>query len=493
MTADAEVRSQNRLASALATGSDVRTLRSLVIVAGFGSAALFIVLGLGYQLQMYGDGSLFSYAVAAENAWAFHWHNISGRVFTFLFTLLPAETYVELTKDPQGGIVLYGLLFFAAPLVGLLATFAVDRSKGRIIFYYACLSTACLCPLVFGFPTEMWIAHALFWPTLALCHYGRGGTAGAVLIFLMLLALVLTHEAALVLALTILATLALRGWRDARFRRAAGAFLASIAIWALVKLALPPDDYFAGVFMRSALAFFDIAMFESNVLLLLIAALVAYGIALAVFLRNKRQQAQIYTAVLVALALAVYWVWFDRALHADHRYYLRTVILLMTPVLGVVAAAHSLWADGELNLPLLARLDPAWTGAIIKAAAPAFLLVLLVHAVETAKFVNAWSAYKAAVRALATGTTSDPRLGDPRFVSADRIGPTLNRLSWNSTTLYLSVLLAPGFAPSRLVIDPSGNYFWLTCRTATANEEADRAIPLETRQLLRVHACQHRQ
>jgi hypothetical protein len=340
----------------------------------------------------------------------------------------------------------------------------------------------------------MWMAHALFWPTLAFCHYGRGGIAGTVVIFLMLLALVLTHEAALVLALAILATLALRGWRDARFRRAAGAFLGSIAIWALVKLEIPPDEYYAGVFMRSALAFFDIEMFESNVFLLLIGALLGYAVALVILLRLTPQRAHIYAATLVALALAVYWMWFDHALHADHRYYLRTVVLLVTPVLGAAAAVQALWADGELKLVLLSRLGATEAvGRIIRAAAPALALVLLVHAVETAKFVEAWSAYKAAVRALATGTASDPQLGDPRFVSADRIGATLNRLSWNSTTLYLSVLLAPGFAPSRLVIDPMGNYFWLTCRTATANEEADRAVPVETRRLLRVFACQHRQ
>jgi hypothetical protein len=283
-------------------------------------------------------------------------------------------------------------------------------------------------------------------------------------------------------------------------------------------------------------------MFESNVLLLLIGALVGYGIALVVLLRLAPERAHIYAATLVALALAVYWMWFDHALHADHRYYLRTVLLLVTPVLGAVAAVHALWADGELapimasyfvkaepphpnplpsgerehtalaaavctnlddpirgkkalKLPLWSRLgeNHAAAGNMIRAAAPALALVLLVHAVETAKFVQAWSSYKAAVRALATGTASDPELGDPRFVSADRIGATLNRLSWNSTTLYLSVLLAPGFAPSRLVIDPMGNYFWLTCRTATANEEADRAVPVETRRLLRIHACQHRQ
>jgi hypothetical protein len=120
------------------------------------------------------------------------------------------------------------------------------------------------------------------------------------------------------------------------------------------------------------------------------------------------------------------------------------------------------------------------------------VLVMLVHAVETAKFVTAWTNYKTAVRALATGAASDPALGDANFVSSDRIGAELNRLSWPSTTHFLSVLVAPKFAPARLVVDPEANYFWLTCATAAANQEADRAIPVESRRLVRVHACLYR-
>jgi len=169
------------------------------------------------------------------------------------------------------------------------------------------------------------------------------------------------------------------------------------------------------------------------------------------------------------------------------------VIFIATPVFAALAAMHALWADGELKIPFAPLLPAALGGgAASRAAAGALVLVTLVHAVETAKFVDVWSAYKGAVRALATGTASDPALGDPHFVSADRIGPSLNRLSWNSTTFYLSALLAPGFAPARLVIDPSGNYFWLACETAKANEEAERPVPVETRHLVRVHACLHR-
>jgi hypothetical protein len=476
-----------------AVRSDARSLRGLIVAAGITWAVLFIAVGLHYELQMYGDGSMFSYSVAAENAWAFHWHNISGRVFTFLFTLLPAETYVELTKDPRGGIFLYGLLFFIAPLLSLAATFLADGSKGRIIFVYACLSTACVCPLVFGFPTEMWMAHSLFWPTLALCHYGRSSIAGVALLFAMLLALVLTHEAALLLALTIVATLVPRGRRDGAFLRALVAVVAAIAIWVSVKLAIRPDDYFGGMFMRAALGFFDVTILDSNVLLLLIGALAAYAVAFFVFSRLASQQAHVYAAGLITLALAVYWLWFDHELHADNRYYMRTVVLGATMVLGVVAAVQALWAEGELKLPFVARGVSVFSrNTALGAAAGAVILVMLVHAVETAKFVQAWSHYKNAILALATGTASDPALGDARFVSADRIGAKLNRLSWNSTTLYLSVLLAPGFHPSRLVIDPAGNYFWLTCSIATANEQADRPVPVEARHLVRVHACQHR-
>src|SRR5712691_238013 len=134
----------------VAVRSDGDELRALVVAAGLCWSLLFVMIGLRYQLQMYGDGSIFSYSVAVQDAWAFHWHNISGRLFVFLSSHLPAETYVALTGDAHGGIVLHGFLFFVAPLLGLLATFAADRSAGRTIFGYACASTACLCPLVFG-------------------------------------------------------------------------------------------------------------------------------------------------------------------------------------------------------------------------------------------------------------------------------------------------------------------------------------------------------
>ena len=475
--------------------ADLALLRTIVIVAGLGWSVLFVVIGLRYELQFYADGSLFSYSIAVQDGWAFHWHDIPDRLFVYLFSYVPAQTYIALTSDARGGTVVYGLLFFSAQLAGLAATFAADGSKRRILFCTACASTASLCPLVFGFPTEMWMAHALFWPALALCHYARAGIAAIAWVFAALLALVLTHEGAVILAVAILSTVLLRGVRDAAFVRAAGGFVAAMAIWGLVKAAFPPDAYVGAAMARIARHFFDADILTSHLMLLLAGTLAAYALVLLALRRPSPAHAHLLAAAIVAVGLAAYWLWFDRALHADGRYYMRTVLLIATLAFGMPAALRALAADGRLALPL--PLLPRPTGALahgatVRAGIGALALVTLVHAVETAKFVAAWTRYEAAVRALAMGAASDPALGDARFVSSQRIGADLNRLAWFSTTHFLSVLLAPGLAPARLVIDPQANYFALSCATARANEEAERAVPVASRRLVRVYACLHR-
>jgi hypothetical protein len=469
-------------------------LRAFAIAAGIGSAVLFIVVGLAFQLQLYGDGALFSYSVAAQDAWAFHWHDISGRIAVYILTLAPAEIFVALTGSPAVGIAVYGLLFFASPLLGLIATFAADRSHGRIIFAYACFSTAALCPLVFGFPTEMWLAHSIFWPVFAVSHYARPGAGGIVVVFALLLTLILTHEGAIILATTVVATLLLRGRRDAAFLRAAGALALALAILAAVKLTLPPSAYFEGVLTRAAFGFFDLATLNNAVIFLLVGAFAIYGVVYLVLARFAPEKAHIYAATIVVLALMFYWAWLDHSIHAANRYYMRTALVVTTPMFGVLASLYALRAEGQLTrlAPALARaMDCFASGVVTRAIAGAFMIVMLVHAVETAKFAIAWTQYKSAVAALANGTASDPALGDPRFVSSERIGRDLNRLSWNSTTQYLSVIVA-NIAPSRLVVDPSDNYFWLTCKAATANKSAERSIPSQTRDLVRAQACLHR-
>src|SRR6266404_2472606 len=288
------------------SGSDV--LRALVIGSGVGWSVAFAAVALSYELQLYADGAMFSYAVAAGDVWAFHWHNISGRLSVFLLTLWPAEIYVGLGGNPAAGIVVYGLLFHLAPLAGLIGTFAADRSRGRVIFVYACASTALLCPLVFGFPTEMWLAHALFWPALAVSHFAKRTVVGTALVFLAMLALAFSHEGALALAFAIVATLAPRGWRDASFLRTAAALTVVLIAAAAAKILLPPDEYYAGVLLRAALHFFDLSIFQVPIVLLLFATLAGYGVVFLALSRPAPDLAYLYAALIVISALIFYWL-----------------------------------------------------------------------------------------------------------------------------------------------------------------------------------------
>ena len=385
------------------------------------------------------------------------------------------------------------MLFYVAPLAGLLGTFVADRSCGRVILVYACCSTALLCPLIFGFPTEMWLAHALFWPTLAVCHYTKPTAAGAALVFVMMSTLAFTHEGALVLLVSIVATLALRGLRDAVFLRAAVVLVVVLAMSAAVKLLLPPDDYYADVFVRAAVHFFDPSIFEVGVVIVMLSVLAGYGVLLLLFGRLSPGGAHLHAAAVVLIALAIYWLRFDNSIHASSRYYLRTALVLLTPMFGALAALRALSREGRLPLPVqgLARAMSRPADGASRPLATLFMILTLVHVVETAKFVAGWRHYAAEVAALATGQDSDPALGDPRFVSSQRMASRLSQLSWFSTTPYLSVIVA-NFMPNRLVIDPTGNYFWLSCATATANEKAARATPREGRDLIRIYSCLHR-
>ena len=469
-------------------------LRNLAVATGLGWSLVFVVVALVYELQLYADGAIFSYAVAVQDVWAFHWHNIADRASVLFLSLWPAETLVGLTGSPAAGIITYGFLFYVAPLTGLLGTLAADHSRGRIFFAYACASTALLCPLIFGFPTEMWMAHAVFWPALALAHHARRGILGALILSVTMTTLTLSHAGGGVFAIVIVATLALHGFRHPLFLRGAAMLFVAMALWAIVKVVYLPDDYFADVLVRAGMHFFDLAIFQVNLVILLLVVVASYALLFLALSRTMPAETALLTALAVsAIALLIYWLAFDQWVHASNRYYLRTALVVMTPVFGVPAAVYAMRADGApVNCPRLLQIAKILANVtVIRACTGAIILCTAIHVVQTAKFVTDWTAYKAAVRALASGSASDPALGDPRFVSSQRIPPELNQLSWFSTVEYLSIILSD-FKPVRIVVDPAGNYFWLSCDTATENAKATRSVPMPARDLVRIYSCLHR-
>ena len=83
------------------------------------------------------------------------------------------------------------------------------------------------------------------------------------------------------------------------------------------------------------------------------------------------------------------------------------------------------------------------------------------------------------------------RLGILSFVSSERISPNLYALSWFSTMPYLSVILG-NFSPTRLVIDPTREIFLVILRDRNPKQDADRAVSVQPRELVRIYSCLHR-
>ena len=69
MAADYSAAGPIRVAAGNRVGAERAVpLRGLAILAGLSASVLFVVIGLGYELQLYGDGSIFSYAIAVRDA-----------------------------------------------------------------------------------------------------------------------------------------------------------------------------------------------------------------------------------------------------------------------------------------------------------------------------------------------------------------------------------------------------------------------------------------
>lgn len=468
-------------------------VRKLLACLGLAWASAFILIGTLYHLQLYGDGAVFSFAVVIGESWAVHWHNIVGRSTVLLCCLLPAESAARWTQNAQAGVAIYGALFFSAPAVGLALTRLCDRSDGRAFFTTACVSTACLCPLVFGFPTEMWIAHAIFWPALAIAHQEQRGRLSFVRLLLATVALVFTHEGALVLSAVLVATTSMRRSPYPFFRSSAAVAIALVLL-ALAHAMAAPDSYFSPVLAHARRHFFDLRTFTSGEFALLASTLTAYAALLPL-----RRHGPAFTAAATAIVFAglvVYWFWFSPPVHAENRYCLRTALVILMPVMAVIATLLGLKADEQRPLPaqltrhLRRMLDQPMAA---QSAIGAVVLLTLVHAVETKRFVSAWTTYTAEIRMLASGAASDPALGDARFVSSERIDEPLKALAWSSTTPFLSVLAATDFSPRRLVVDPAAGYFWLPCELSHSIEaKRPQVLPAEALGLISAYSCLHR-
>lgn len=454
---------------------------SPVLWAGLLVAFAMAIVGPIFGLYRYADGSIFTYGVAAGEGWAFHFRNIAHRAVIYGLAQMPAEAVGRLTGSLSAASLTYGLLFFALPLVSLALTAVLDRTPGRIVAAGASVSTIVVLPLVFGFPTEMWASHAIVWPVMALATRRLSPLP----LILGQTLLCLTHEAGVIFAgLVVVAGLVVAP----TLKRAAGlavSFAIGLLVWFAVRSAVTPDPYLAEVLTRNAWNLFEINRLFVPITVLGLIALVGVPLGARALQPRLGDQAPLVVGAVLGGVFALWWLAFDRSLHAETRYSMRTALLGLTPLVILLTAAAVRVGPVMLASQLSSAFTRRTVGVMLGLAA-------LIHAVEAAKFIRAWTTYETALAALALSDAADPGLGDPQFISTDRLDRSTDAVSWNSTTPYLSVLLAGPAGPKRLVVDPRTGYFWLPCALARRHAATPSTVPAPGTALIARYSCLHR-
>jgi hypothetical protein len=222
--------------------------RSLVWFCSLVLAVLAVLAPLNH-LYAYADSSAFSVAILTGRAWDLIWVNYSGRLTTYLLTVLPAELLVRLGAGPRAALAAYSTIFWGLPLASLALSWLILPRDRRFNLVFPALSTVAFGLLVYGFPSETWVTMALFWPTLFAIRYLEGAARPFAVVLLLGL-FFFTHEL-MVTALPIFLIAAARRSRRA-FAFVLTAIVACAALYVAAKLALPPDAATAKALNKNA-------------------------------------------------------------------------------------------------------------------------------------------------------------------------------------------------------------------------------------------------
>ena len=179
--------------------------------------------------------------------------------------------------------------------------------------------------------------------------------------------------------------------------------LAAVAIWAAVKKIIAARRLFCrrpgqGARWTSSIRHSS----RAKCYFCCSATLAGYGVVFLVAARLAPAKAHIYAAAIVAVALAAYWI-LVRSWRCMPPIAITCARCLSSSrpcsaCGGGACDARRRSADRSPFRGLPRIMTALSSRAAARAVAGAFVLVMLVHAVETAKFVTAWTKYKAAVR-----------------------------------------------------------------------------------------------
>lgn len=342
-------------------------------------AAVLPVIAVLHRVTAFADGSFFVLSILTTDPWSFGWVSYPSRITAFVLTILPPFAIGRLTGDPGLAIATYSAIMGALPLAGLLATRFLS-TPGAPWPALCAASTIVLAFNVAFFPTEMWLAHAMIWPLVALAT--RPGAPLAA-ISVLSLATAFVHEAAVPLVGLALVHGALASRRPALLAVLAVVIAAAILVKTLAPVV---NDEIARTVGENALDFLSPGNFFTNVVVSVLMALGLWAV-MRMALRPTSAWGEIMIVMTVCLAAAIQLLIWPGPPHVLRRYIARSLIFVgLATILGAAVALQV--------LPGLANRIATWRERHIQPLLAAAAVIILVsaigHAAETARFLGHW-------------------------------------------------------------------------------------------------------
>jgi hypothetical protein len=471
---------ERRLSKIVPDFSENECFTKKVALALLAGQAMLCLGAVVTRVMLHGDGSYFVFAIAAGEPWELKWRELATRASTYVFTVVPAEflsNAFELSGEhiaAVNGLTFYGVQWIQYLLVVLLAWRQFPHLLIYPILQYG-LSTG----LGFGFPSEILLAPGFFW--ICLFSLVRRPVPWA-LLCVSFAGLVFSHELAIPSALLILAfNSRRRRWIGPTQGPSSTLFacfaVILLAIWLVIRL----HGGGIGGDLNAIYVFDPRRVLNDPTLWLVVTAIVTLGaISSARFAKNRHffwvmGGTCFFLTVLASSSLNVAQGRYDSA---------RTIIAACMAALGIIFVASQSKLVCERD-----ERDAPTTIFVLKGGVIALLSINLAASMV---FLYEWDR---GFKAFSSVINAGPDTGNIEIVSDEKarallgsVGNRLNeRMAYSWTWPYRSIVVAKGFRPSRMIVDPEAPL--VPCKTLSLHQPKASRIPQEVIDVVSGFAC----
>jgi len=442
-----------------------------------------LTLSAAYNRTMlFADGAYFNFVIAAGNPWGMHWNYFVSRLTVYLATVLPtAFIYEAFGLSGSDLAKLYSFEFDFVVLIQyvILAIIAWKRFPGLLLFPVIAFSFAV--GLGYGFPSEMIIASSFFWICMFSLTFAK---VPFMLLSISFVALVFSHELSIFGAILILLYTYTRSrnleWSNTNRRVATAFYLVgflAIAVWIYLKFTgHSPGGASNVIYILDPRRIFN----NPTLWVLALVSLACY--IYARYVKPSCTSLDVLAAAIISgLLTLICGNWFD---FLQGRYdSARTLMALSMIGLGsLFVAGHAFRMSMSPAL-----LQPACRSGLKLGLSAA----LAVNIAASACFISQWTTVRLQIEAITNQKGLSP---EDRFISVDTLqidNPTaaamLKKVGYAWTLPFLSIMLAPGFEPARIIVDYADMYY--TCHSERLSSGKTSQIPASTIEGLKRYAC----